>query len=72
MCLVEEVQGSCWRGARGVIYKAVGSKGEVSVVAQSRVIGMLYADGGSRVDSVESSQDLPGGRAVAPKSGPAV
>ena len=26
MCLVEEVQGSCWRGAWGVICEAVGSK----------------------------------------------
>ena len=32
MCLIEEVQGSCWRGSRGVICVAVGGNGAVSVV----------------------------------------
>ena len=41
MCLVKEVQGSCWRGARGVICEAVGNNGRVSVVVRSRGTGML-------------------------------
>ena len=41
MCLVEEVQSSCWRGSRGVICVAVGGNGAVSVVVQSRGMGIL-------------------------------
>ena len=52
----------------GVICAAVG----VSVVVRSRGREMLYADGGSRAGAVKSSQNLPGGRAAAPKSGPPV
>ena len=56
----------------GVICEAVGSNGGVSVVVRSRGREMLYADGGSRAGAVKSSQNFPGGRAAAPKSGPPV
>ena len=39
MCLVEEVQGSCWRGAWESFVKLLGASG-VSVV-RSRGMGML-------------------------------
>ena len=35
------MQGSCWRGARGVICEVVGSVGGVSVVVRSRGMRML-------------------------------